>query len=151
MNKEQILNRMRALCSKGEKCRSDIFKKIESYNIDSPQELVDILCRENFIDDRRYAAAFARDKSSLQGWGEMKIRLALRRKGIEDTTIEEALDGIDCEQSQKKLVSILKAKYKLLEREKDQDVRNAKLFRFAMGRGYKYEQIKKAYDIIRSN
>ena len=40
---------------------------------------------------------FARDKSSLQGWGKVKIRVDLQRKGIEESAITAALSEIDSE------------------------------------------------------
>ena len=36
------------------------------------------LKEDRYVDDARYAAAFAREKASLQGWGPVKIRFQLR-------------------------------------------------------------------------
>ena len=117
MEQEKILERMRRTCSMREYCCSDIRKKIERLDaggIDA-DKIIATLCREKFIDETRYAAAFARDKSALQGWGPVKIAYALRSKGIEKETIDEAIGALDSEKSAEKLQSLLKNKYKGLK------------------------------------
>ncbi|MBQ0025655.1 MAG: RecX family transcriptional regulator [Bacteroidales bacterium] len=148
--KAAALSRMMRLCSVSEHCRSDIFRKLETGGVSNPEEIVEQLCKEGYIDERRYAAAFARDKSSLQGWGSAKIKLALQRKGIDKPTIAGALLEIDTEAADKKLRSVLEARWKALRGESDPQKKMAKLFRFALGRGYGYDQIKKIYDTFRT-
>lgn len=139
---------MMRLCSASEHCSGDIAAKLERTGTPFAKEILDYLCRESYIDDARYARAFARDKSSLQGWGSAKIRVALHRKGIPEDLIEAAIGGVDAEAAQKKLVTVLESKLRSLENEKDPRKRMEKLYRFALSRGYSYEQIKATYDII---
>ena len=80
-----LLDRMMVLCSKREYCEADIRKRLEKEALKSgyPEEpgiwqqavdgIVDTLKREKYIDDSRYARAFVRDKSSISGWGRVKI------------------------------------------------------------------------------
>lgn len=138
----------------GEHCKSDILKKIASNDaIDGAavQKMLNTLCEENFINESRYAAAFARDKSSIQGWGEVKIRIALRQKAIEEDVINEALESIDCDASQKRLTTLMNAKLRALHSEENEQTKRLKLFKYLLGRGYNYEIIKKIYDNIRTN
>ena len=53
-------------------------------------KVLNVLVEEKFVDDRRYAAAFARDKSTIAGWGAVKIRYMLSAKGISKDSISEA-------------------------------------------------------------
>lgn len=116
------------------------------------EEIVGTLCSEGYVDDRRYARAFARDKSALQGWGNLKIKLALQRKGIEAEVISAALEEIDSEAATSKLESLLRAKLRTLRKEEDAATRRAKVLRYALGRGYGYDQINKVYnDIVRTD
>ena len=139
---------MRGICSRKECCRQEIAAKLEKLEIEDVPGAIETLCKEGFIDERRYARAFARDKSSLQGWGVLKIRLALQRKGIEAETISAALEEIDAEAATAKLETLLKAKLRTLRKEEDAASRRAKLFRYALGRGYGYDQINKVYNDI---
>ena len=83
MERTKAIERMRGICSRKECCRQEISAKLEKLEVEDVKGAVEQLCIEGFIDERRYARAFARDKSSLQGWGSLKIKLALQRKGID--------------------------------------------------------------------
>ena len=82
---EKVLDRMRNLCSRREYCRSDIMKKVlKALDGDrtGAEKITETLVREKYIDELRYSSAFARDKASIAGWGETKIRYMLSAKGI---------------------------------------------------------------------
>ena len=148
---QRLLERMMRLCSLSEHCIGDISKKVERVNPDWCEEIVGRLCKEGYINEMRYATAFVRDKSSLAGWGSAKIKVALCAKGIAPSVIEAALEEIDDAAAGKRLSALLSSKWKSLERESDPYRRKAKLFRYALGRGYDYAQINKEYDNIRGN
>ena len=119
MDREVLYNRLARLCSVREYCKSDILRKIASAsaeNIDA-QEIFSQLCAEKYLDERRYAAAFARDKSALQGWGARKIRAALAAKGVEKEAVDYGLEQIEPEKAARKMRSVLEAKYKSLKGE----------------------------------
>ena len=146
---ERILNRLMRLCAAREYCRSDIRRKLAALPPAEAAEVLDTLCREGYVDDARYARAFARDKSALQGWGNRKIKLALQRKGIEPGVVAAALAEIDGTAAEARLEQVLGAKWKTLQRETDPRQREAKFFRYGLGRGYSYEEIKRIYDHLR--
>ena len=141
---------MMALCSRREYCRKEILTKLTRLEAEDPAGIVETLCRERYIDELRYATAFARDKSSLQGWGSLKIRVALQAKGIPAETIAAALGEIDAPAAEERLASLLRAKLRSLRGEPDEAARYRKLLRFGLGRGYDYEQIKRTYDNLRT-
>ncbi len=97
------------------------------------------MLKECFVDDLRYAGAFAREKARLTGWGPVKIRFALRAKGIEQALIEEALDTVDIQAATGKLSKLLDAKAASLEGDPQ---KKFKLIKFALSRGYEYDQIR---------
>ena len=103
------------------------------------QEVVDALVKDKYVDDARYAAAFAREKASITGWGPIKIRYALAGKGIKGETVDNALEEIDPGRADAKLRKLLENKWKTL-REDPQG--KLKLIKFALSRGYEYESIK---------
>ena len=59
----------------------------------APLRIVAALVEDGYADDRRYAAAFAREKSSITGWGPVKIRMALSAKGISGEMADEVAQG----------------------------------------------------------
>lgn len=142
MNKE-VLSAMEALCAKREYCVSDIRRKallkLEGDG-EAAEEIVASLVADKFVDDARYASAFAREKASLQGWGPIKIRFQLRMKGISDADINAALDDVDTEKAAARLERLLETKWKTL-REDPQG--RLKLIKFALSRGYDYSEVER--------
>ncbi len=145
-DKAKVTDRLRGLCSRREYCRSEVMKKaLTALEGDSAaaEEVVETLVKEKFVDDLRYASAFARDKASIAGWGEVKIKYMLSAKGIPKDVIELALAEIDDVKASGKLLKIIEVKAKALKG--DPQIK-LKLLRFALGRGYGYDEV---YDIIK--
>ena len=140
-NPQKVADRMRALCSRREYCRSDIMKKVMT-SLDGDREeaekIVELLVSERYIDDLRYASAFARDKASLAGWGEVKIRYMLSSKGISKDVISCALEEIDQNKAGERLEKLMENKLRSL---KDDPQVRLKLLRFGLGRGYSYDEV----------
>ena len=144
----KVLDRMMVLCSRREYCRSDIMKKVVMA-LDGHREeavrLIDRLVADKYIDDSRYASAYARDKASIAGWGPVKIRYMLLSKGISEDIISAALEDIDGGRASSKLHKLLEAKARSL---KNDPQKGLKLKRFALSRGYNYDEAAKMVDAI---
>lgn len=146
LNKEQALNRASGLCVKLEHCESDIRLKLRQWSItpDDADDIIQQLKKHKFIDEQRYARAFVREKSKFNKWGEIKIKHALYAKGIDEETINEALEeNINKEDEAEHLATLLRNKRKSIKDDDKLAVR-VKLIRFAAGRGYSMDQINKA-------
>lgn len=141
MEKEKVLSYLQDLCVKRECCSSEILKKAEKAlegDRAAAQEMLGSLMADRFVDDARYAAAFAREKSSLTGWGPNKIRYALMMKGISKQDIASALEETDPEASSAKLEKLVAAKRKSLEGD---PFIKFKLIKYALSRGYDYDTV----------
>ncbi|MBQ8500253.1 MAG: RecX family transcriptional regulator [Bacteroidales bacterium] len=137
----KVLDRLRRQCSRREYCSSDILRKAAEAlgkDSDAASEVLRVLVEERYVDDLRYASAFARDKSSIAGWGEVKIRYMLSAKGVAKKVIDEALQEIDRPKADMRLEKLLENKWKTL---KNDPQGKFKLIRFALGRGYGYEYV----------
>jgi len=137
----KVLDNLRRQCSRREYCSSDVLKKAEKAlggDRDQAVKILNTLVEERYVDDLRYAEAFARDKSAISGWGEVKIRYMLSAKGIDRDTITRALEGIDAAKADCRLNKLLENKYRSL---KDDPQCRMKLLRFALGRGYSYDEV----------
>ena len=144
-----IMDRLRRQCSLREYCSSDILSKATSAWLRAcpddtegaaafARKAVESLQDDGYVDDLRYAAAFARDKSSLSGWGTVKIRYALSVKKIEPDVIASALREIDSGKASDRLRRLLEGKARQLG---DAPDRRMKLLRFALSRGYSYDDV----------
>lgn len=144
----KVADRMRALCSRREYCRKDVLKKVMTAldgDAAKAEEVVGKLVEERYVDDRRYAAAFARDKASIAGWGAAKIRYMLAAKGVDREIIASALEEVDVSRADARLEKLMENKARSL---KDDPQRRIKLLRFGVGRGYGYEEVSSVIDRI---
>lgn len=112
---------------------------------DAAERLVASLVEDRFVDDSRYAAAFAREKARLSGWGPVKISFALTAKGISKAVVSEALKEVDPDEADSRMVSVLEAKYRALKGDPQEKF---KLIKFGLTRGYEYEKIAPVVDEI---
>ena len=143
---KRILDRLRGLCSRREYCYADVLKKAKDAldgDAQAAKEVADVLVEDKYVDDLRYASAFACDKSAIQGWGEVKIRYMLSAKGVSRDVIDKALEEIDQDKADSRLEKLLQNKFKSL---KDDPQCRLKLLRFALGRGYSYDEASHTID-----
>lgn len=135
------MDKMRRLCSRREYCVSDIRTKLMKEldgDVQKVESALNKLKEERYVDDLRYATAYARDKAAISGWGATKIRYMLSAKGVAKDMISEALNEVDEAKASSRLEKLLENKYKSL---KDDPQWKIKLIRFALGRGYSYDEV----------
>lgn len=142
-NRKIAQAKMEAICSRREYCTADIREKLRRYLLseEAVEEIISSLKSNRYLDDSRYAAAYARDKSSLAGWGARKIEFALRRKGVALEVIREALCDIDKEKISERMQEVVLRKWQSLSKEEDLEKRRIKTIKFALGRGYSFEEV----------
>lgn len=141
---KKLLERYERQCARMEYCSGDVRRKALKAlggDAEAADQIVASLVKDGFIDDRRYAGAFVREKSSLQGWGEAKLRYMLAAKGIPREVIADALTEIDAEKASAKLEKLLRAKARTLEGD---PAFRLKLLKFGLSRGYDYDEVDAA-------
>lgn len=144
METSEALNRLGAYCSTAERCRADLEKRMLRWELEPSQmeEIYAYLEKHNFLNEERYASAYTNDKYKFSKWGKRKIAQNLQFKGISSSSISKALDRIDDELYLDNLKEILKNKQRTVKAKSSYE-EHAKLARFAMGRGFDYDDIKR--------
>ncbi|HEX2920768.1 MAG TPA: regulatory protein RecX [Bacteroidales bacterium] len=141
MNKNELynmaLNRAMKLCSIRECCIKDINEKVSSWGIDSNDaiRIIDSLIKEKFIDEKRYASAFVKDKFNYNKWGKFKISSALKMKGIQPEVIRQSLDFIDDEKYRQMATKLLAAQRNKVKAKNKYDLKG-KLLRYGLSKGF---------------
>ena len=137
LSEPEMLHRAAAYCSAAERCIQDVEKKIKAAGLtgEESDRIIARLLKERFIDESRFARYFVNDKLRFNKWGRIKISYELQRKGIPADIRAEALAGIDEQEYQDILSSLLKSKKKTTRGKDERDV-YTKLLRFAAGRGF---------------
>ncbi|HEY9114143.1 MAG TPA: regulatory protein RecX [Bacteroidales bacterium] len=130
-----LLEKARKYCAYQERCFFDIKQKLKQWQASEStiEKIIRQLEREDFLNEERYAIAFAIGKFRNNGWGRNKILYAMTQKRIPELYIQMGLNEIKDEENIKKLKAIL-AKKKI--NAVDEFTRNAKLVNFAVQRGF---------------
>lgn len=145
----QALSKAMTICSKSEKCVSEIQQKLNGWGVEpvDAQKIIKTLISEKFIDEERYARFFVRDKFRFNQWGKVKIAFMLKSKKMPADLIQQSLDAIDDDEYLELLDKILREKTRRTKFVNEYD-KKGKLIRFALSRGFESEAISVALKSI---
>jgi len=137
----ELLNHLSALCSRSEKCRYDIRILLHRRGIgeSDTDRILQQLMESGYLNEERYANAFVNDKIMLERWGRIKVAHSLRQKGIAESHIRAALDGLEMDKYRNMIRDELTKKRRTLKG--DPRGLDAQLIRFGASRGYEMEFI----------
>ena len=111
------------------------------------ENIISELISNNFLNEERFANAYALGKFRQKGWGKIKIKQALKLKRVPEGLIKKALQQIDLDDYLLKLKVILEKKA-ALSMEKDPYKRSYQLKQFAFGKGYEGDLVA---EVLKAN
>ena len=146
---KQALQRAASLCSRKEHSSVEVRAKLKAWNVPESwiERILDRLIQEKFVDDKRYASLFVREKFRLNQWGRVKIAHQLRQHGIGEETIQDALQEIDVDAYTQTCATLIRSKSVAIK-DKNPFVRKGKILRYVSGKGFETDLI---YRILNMN
>ena len=98
-SRERAMQQALLFLSYRARSENEIRKNLSKHEIPDAviEETIERLRREGFADDKKFASAWVENRSTFRPRGRRALALELRQKGIDDHTIESALEGIDDE------------------------------------------------------
>ncbi|MBQ3246594.1 MAG: RecX family transcriptional regulator [Alistipes sp.] len=146
---EQALAALMRLAARSEKSSGDALRLMQNWGVDpsARQGVLQRLIDDKFIDDRRYAEAFVRDKMRFSGWGVFKLRAALRNKGISTDIVEDVLRMLDSNNMTDRLRERLERKMRTTKYTTRYDLKS-KLMRYGASLGYDFESVGDVVDTL---
>ena len=143
----QALKKLADLCAKGEHCSGEMLEKMRKWGLseDAQARIMEKLTMMKYIDDARYTEFFVHDKIRYNRWGRRKIEQALWQKRVDSSISTPVLDAVEDEEYLEVLRPLLASKYPTIKAESDYE-RSMKLIKFAMGRGFTIDLIRKCID-----
>lgn len=122
-------------CAAAERSRGEVSAKLQQWGAPAAihANILRALEERGFLDTKRYCRAFVHDKILFQGWGRIKVRMALRQKGLPTQAIEDGMSAVD-DEAYSAVLRQVAAKKKGANREQ--------LARFLLQRGFSYDEIK---------
>lgn len=108
----EALKKAMKYCAADEHCIAQVRTKLIDWKLPAKEipAIVETLIRDNFIDEQRFAAIYARSKFNQKGWGRIKISAYLKQLGVAAELISSGLETIDEESYTAKLESVLRKK-----------------------------------------
>jgi len=144
---QEAYTKISARCALAEIAPQDAMRKMSAWGMTKEQISIVMhnLIKADFINEQRYAHAFTHDKFEFSGWGQQKIALALKQKGISQTLILDSLKEISSEAYHNLLFQLLSEKKRHIQAKSSYEMRG-KLLRFALSRGFEQDLIFKTLD-----
>jgi regulatory protein len=148
-NLDEAREAIRRFCALQERSHLQVQKKLVSYGLIplAVDELLIELIQDGFLNEMRFAQAYARGKSRIKGWGERKIIYELRKHGVSEVCIASAISELDVHEINDKLKSLIRKKYASLAHEPPH-IKSQKVVRYLLGKGYSYSEIKESLQSV---
>ena len=147
LTKEQALQKLKHYCAYQERCHSEVKEKLYSLGVwkKDHDEIMATLIEENYLNEERFAIAFAGGKFRIKHWGRVKIKYELKQKQVTEYCIRKALNQIDEEEYKKILTKLAEKKYASLKSEQYL-VRKKKTMNHLIGKGFEIALVKAAME-----
>jgi len=131
--------KLEAYCAYQERCAFEISQKLRTWNMhyDDHDILIADLISNNFLNEERFAEAYASGKFNIKKWGKAKIKMHLKAKYISDYSINKALKSIDMDDYEDTLANLASKKWGNLTGNHWEKI--GKLQRFLQTKGYESE------------
>lgn len=152
LTKEQALQKLKHYCGYQEHCHSEVREKLFQLGVrrSDHDEIISKLIEENYLNEERFAVAFARGKFRMNQWGRVKIKAALKQKKISDYCINKGLKQINENDYLQLLKRLTEKRYASLKNEQYL-VRKKKTIDYLLQRGFEWELVKNVLEEAMSN
>lgn len=139
--------RIKAWCDRQERAHFDVVNKLRTWNVASgdAEQIVSELISGNYLNEERFAKAYASGKFKISKWGWTKIEYGLKQKRVSSYSIGLAKTEIEPDDIRETLNQLLHKKAGFIK-SKSMWERNQKLYKFARGRGFDHADIKHILD-----
>ncbi len=135
-------------CAYQERCHNEVLEKLSEWGIwgIDAQEILLTLIEQNYLNEERFAIAFAGGKFRVKHWGKVKIKLELKQRDISEYCLNKALNEIS---DQDYLHTLNEQIDKKWAETKDKNLlsKRAKVARYVIGKGCEQDLI---WNILRN-
>jgi regulatory protein len=142
---EAAFRKAKYYCAYQERNHAEVKKKLYGFGLykNEVEELISKLIDENYLNEERFAIAYAGGKFRVNKWGRTKILYELKQKQISPYCIKKAMASIADDDYEKCLRKLALDKWTLLKGEKNIFTKRAKLQNYLVGKGYEFDWVKR--------
>lgn len=112
------------------------------------EDVVHYLEESGFVDDRKYALNYTEGRFRSRGYGPIRIRADLRRRGVNRGAIDAAIDQVYSARDEvlEKAREMGSKRWAQLDRESDPLKRKKKVYDYLGRRGYAFDVVRRVVD-----
>jgi regulatory protein len=138
----EALAKIQRYCAYQERSHKEVKTKLYDYGLYSSQvdEIVSQLITDGFLNEERFAKAYAGGKFRMKKWGKLKIKNELEFLGLTKNCIQRGLKEIELTDYSKTLKALIKKK-SAESKEENLFKKRDKVARFVIGKGYEPEMV----------
>jgi regulatory protein len=142
---DQAFQKLKHYCAYQERTHSEVKEKLYSFGLwkKDVETVLSRLIEEDYLNEERFAKAFAGGKFRMKQWGRVKIAYELKQKRISEYCIKKGLKEIDEDEYQRVLNKLATKKFASLKSEKNIFIRKRKLSDYLLQKGYEYDLCKR--------
>jgi regulatory protein len=135
---ERALQKIKQYCAYQERNHQETKDKLYSFGLykHEVEQLLSQLVEENYLNEERFAIAFAGGRFRMKQWGRVKIRYEMKQKQISEYLIKKALASIDEEDYERTLAKLADAKLAALKAERNIFIKKKKLQQYLLQKGF---------------
>ncbi len=139
---KQALIKAESYCAYQERCQQEVRDKLYSWGLHEVQveNVIAELIASNFINEERFAKAYAGGKFRIKKWGRVKISIELKRRKISAYCIKKGLAEIEEEEYIKTLQKVAEVKIKATK-ERDSKKKKYKVMNYLLSRGFENDLV----------
>ena len=144
MTPKQALPKLMKYCAYQERTHQEAREKLYECGVygDDAEAIIVQLIEDNFLNEERYAKAFAGGKFRMMGWGRQKILYALKQKGISAYCIKKGMAEIEDTDYLQMLQKLLQKKRDdLASKESNMLIIKQKIAQYLISKGYESELV----------
>ena len=145
----QALVKAQKYCVYQERCHFEVRNKLYEWGLYSNDvdEAIVSLIQDNFLNEERFAEAFARGKFRIKKWGRIKIISELNKRHISEYCKKKGLEQIEEEEYLQTLADVLERRERQ-EKETNPFRRKHKLATYLNSRGFESDLV---WELLNSN
>lgn len=112
------------------------------------KDVIHSLEQSGYLDDRAFAVKYAEGRFKSKGYGPMRIRSDLRRKGVKRGAVERAVEKVYSEQDDvlERAREMGKKRWNRLANEPDELKRKKKVYDYLARRGFSFDMVRRIVD-----
>ena len=126
-----------SFCAYQERCHKEVVERLAEWGIDGEdaQLLLVKLIELNYLNEERFAKAFAGGKFRVKQWGRLRIKQELKIREISEYCIQLGLKEIEESDYKQTLQEVLEKKLSSIKANKPAELKN-KAYQYALSRGF---------------